>query len=160
MPRGEFNATVLDDGRGVAAVAFVVTVMAVAAAARRRAGAQWEHQHLVWFDGFHVGCYGGFDLDDVFHWDGDESGADYVDESHKSNKSVSLYPSCSSVSVSFNPHLTPLALPTAAPFSIPVPSNSPSDAPSTHRVLNLLHRLNQLIQRDSRSSIGVSSSKG
>ena len=60
LPRGEFNATVLDNGRGVAAVAFVVTVMAVAAAARRRAGAQWEHQHLVWFDGFHVGCYGGF----------------------------------------------------------------------------------------------------
>ncbi len=75
------------------------------------------------------------------------------------NLSVSLYPSCSLVSVSFNPHLTPLALPAAAPFSMPVLSNSPSDAPSTHCVLNLSCQLHQLIQRVSWSSIGVSSSK-
>jgi hypothetical protein len=38
-----------------------------------------------------------FDLDDDFRWDGDESGADYVDR--KSNKSVAFYPTCCSVAV-------------------------------------------------------------
>jgi hypothetical protein len=40
-----------------------------------------------------------FDLDDNFCWDGDESGADYVDHSRKSNNSTALYPSCCSVAV-------------------------------------------------------------
>ncbi len=33
-----------------------------------------------------------FNLDDNFHWDGDDSGTDYVN--CKSNKSVALYPLC------------------------------------------------------------------
>jgi hypothetical protein len=48
-----------------------------------------------------------FDLDDNFRWDGDKSGADYVDHSRKSNKTTALYPSCCSVAVPLLPHLNP-----------------------------------------------------
>jgi hypothetical protein len=100
-----------------------------------------------------------FDLDDNFRWDGDESGAEYVDHSPKSNKSATLCPSCCSVAVPLLPHLNPSALPTAAPNSMTVPSSSPNDEPTTNRIISLLHCLHRLIQRVSHSSIGVFLSK-
>ncbi len=56
-----------------------------------------------------------FDSNDNFHWDGDESGTDYVDHSRISNKSTALYPLCCSVAVPLLPRVNPFALPTAAP---------------------------------------------
>ncbi len=83
-----------------------------------------------------------FDLDDNFCWDGDESGAVYVDR--KSNKSVALYPSCCSVAVTS-------ALPMASSTLLPLPSNN--------RMIILLCHLHQLIQWVSHSSIVVLLSK-
>jgi hypothetical protein len=100
-----------------------------------------------------------FDSDDDFRWDGDDSGADYVNHSRKSNKSVDLYPSCCSVAVPLLPSLNPFALPTATPNSMTVPSNPPTDKPMTGRIISLLRRFRQLILRVSHSSIGVFSSK-
>ncbi len=55
-----------------------------------------------------------FDPDDDFCWDGDESGADYIDHSQKSNNSTALYPLCCSVAVHPPPHhVNPFELPKA-----------------------------------------------
>jgi hypothetical protein len=95
-----------------------------------------------------------FDSDDNFRWDGDESGTDNVDHSHKSNNSTAFYPLCCSVVVHPLPYVDPFELPTATPNSMIKPSSSPIDAPTTNGIITLLHRLRQLIQRVSHASIG------
>jgi hypothetical protein len=100
-----------------------------------------------------------FDSDDNFRWDGVESGADYVDHSHKSNNSTALYPLCCSVPVSPLPHMNPFEPPKATPNSMTRPSSSPTNAPMTNNIINLSHRLSQLIQQVSHASISGFPSK-
>jgi hypothetical protein len=100
-----------------------------------------------------------FDSDDNFCWDGDESGADYVNHSRKSNKSTALYPLCCSLAVFPLPHVNPFDLPKVTLNSITRPSSSPTDSPTTNGIINLLRHLRQLIQWVSHASIGGLPSK-
>jgi hypothetical protein len=100
-----------------------------------------------------------FDLDDDFHWDGDETGADYVAYSRKSNNSTALYPLCSSVTVHPLPHVNLFELPEATPILLIKPSSSPTDAPTTNGIITLSRRLHQLIHRVSHASISGLPSK-
>jgi hypothetical protein len=100
-----------------------------------------------------------FDSDDHFHWDGDESGADYVAHSRKSNNSTALYPSCCSVAVHPLPHVNPFELPKNTSNSLIKPFSSPTVAPTTNGIITLLRRLRQLIEWVSHASIGGLPSK-
>jgi hypothetical protein len=95
-----------------------------------------------------------FDSDDNFCWDGDESGADYIVHSHKSNNSTALYPLCCSFAVHPLPRVNPFDLPKATPNSMTKLSSSPTDVPTTNGISTLSRRLRQLIQWVSHASIG------
>ncbi len=100
-----------------------------------------------------------FDSDDDFHWDGDESGADYVDYSRRSNNSTALYPLCCLVAVHPLPHVNPFELPKATPNSMTKLSSSPTDAPTANSIITLSRCLRQLFQWVSHASIGGFQSK-
>ncbi len=100
-----------------------------------------------------------FDSDNNFSWGGDETGADYIAHSRKSNNSSALYPLCCSVAVHPLPHMNPFELPTATPNSLIKPTSSPTDTPKTNGIITLLCRLCQLMQRVSHASIGGFPSK-
>jgi hypothetical protein len=89
----------------------------------------------------------------IFCWDGDETGADYVAYSRKSNNSTALYPSCCSVAVHPLPRVNPFELPKVTPTSLIKLSSSPTDTPTTNGIITLSRCLRQLIEQISHASI-------